>query len=852
MLNDSQNIDSNNSVLLKNGDHQFWLSKDKPVNNLKELRDELDKETNKVFLSHISAKKNDYADWIRFALDENEIADEVMKIKNKKKLISYIDGIGGGKMAVKNKKSSNDLMTRLQETKNKIESLSPLSDDELKTKSSFIKNNDDEKMKIFDKKLEADDELSEKDQMNLDPDTNFDNKKEQKKDDNKGLEGLDDLEMDMGIEKKDQGTDDILGTDNENPMDDMDNPNRDSDEKKDMGMSPPPMMKIEKDNDNQKKKGLFSKLFSFKKKNDNQQDIKPSKNPSDKDLDSLEIPKPEDFGLDNEMKKDDNVLSEELGPEKFDENKHESEQKISDDQKDSFSNEMDLTMDKNDNISSDSKPMEPLGKFDMKKDDQNIIKQENDKKQGKQEGKEDTEDLDLLEHEEHLKVKDKDVKTSLKQDKNIISKLEEKKKKTNDEINKFKQQQDQIKKAKAEEREFIKEYNSKIKKHNSQIIQKKNEIDTLKKKSDAASKRKYRLAEKELKAIEDRKAEDMKVLNVIKQRLNRDEVSYAELKKSFDEKKEEFSKFEEDLLGLKDKVKQREELVSRSKQAYDKLKRKLDSEMREKEKIVKSLEKQFEQKNKEVESKVKELEKIELELEYKSKDLSKLETDLSKKENKIHDLEISLDEKEKRLNSLYDEILAKEKDLNDQEKELMNKENDFEKNIMKEKHEIEKKEKDLDFMRKNFENELKRREDELKAKEDELKIKEKEVNISEHALDYAMKQYTVDKDQYEDEEFHKYLHNKLDEKTDHEKIMTNAANDLEIEGKYMEPKKEMEVMIDKCKKAISEKDVPECKKLYNDLRKKYYDLDINDDEKELLHNKIRELYDEINLIQLYT
>ena len=138
-------------------------------------------------------------------------------------------------------------------------------------------------------------------------------------------------------------------------------------------------------------------------------------------------------------------------------------------------------------------------------------------------------------------------------------------------------------------------------------------------------------------------------------------------------------------------------------------------------------------------------------------------------------------------------------------------------------------------------------EDKLRKKEQDITIKEKELNIADHALDFAMKKFNLEKDEIEDSEFHQYLHNKLAEVENHDDVMREASSELDVKRESSDPVQGITDLIDECKDSISKKDLDKARNLYNQLRMKYYDSEIDEENKEMLHNMIREIYDEINL-----
>ncbi|PLW79696.1 hypothetical protein C0585_06910 [Candidatus Woesearchaeota archaeon] len=315
-------------------------------------------------------------------------------------------------------------------------------------------------------------------------------------------------------------------------------------------------------------------------------------------------------------------------------------------------------------------------------------------------------------------------------------------------------------------------------------------------------------------------------------------------------KKKELDEANKNLEAEKNSLSIKSDLLQKNKDAYENLKRKLDNEIREREERLKELEADFSKKNEFAEKKIAELKTLELELEYKEKELKEKEKVVEKDRFQLSDKEISINSKEDRLNTLYDEYDQKQKELDKKEEDLVKLIKDAEldkETLKKDKEELSSKQKQFDENIKNQKDEIESLKKDLEKRKNELDLKEKELNMADNALDYAMKEYNEKKDDLDDDEFHKYLHDKLNELSNHDDVMKTASKNFNVNDKYVSEIQKINNQIDSCRTLIGKKDFDSAKEIYNKIRKSYYESDLSESEKENIHNDIRDLYDEINI-----
>lgn len=272
---------------------------------------------------------------------------------------------------------------------------------------------------------------------------------------------------------------------------------------------------------------------------------------------------------------------------------------------------------------------------------------------------------------------------------------------------------------------------------------------------------------------------------------------------------------------------------------FNELRKKLDAEVRQRLEHIKMFEKEFAENKRLLDKKLTLLKEAEKSLEYKKKFINEKEAELKNKLNHISDKEINHAEKEKKINSSIDKILKREATLNDREKLIMEKEKA--QSIEKAKFESERK--NIKNQLEEKERKIRQQEISLMQKEKELEVREKELNLNTRALDYTVKEYEEEKKTLQQDEFHDYLHKKLNE-------ISSKKTENPVMDDVPKPAVKRNTIYDtiqQCRDEIRNTDFNQAKKLYNLVRQQYYDSHFSKDEEDVIHNEIRKLYDEINI-----
>ena len=74
-------------------DFHFYLPDGTPIKSLKGLRDALRSMDDKTFRTHVTERKNDFAEWIRVVLRKNSLADRVAGNKTKQGILKVLDSL---------------------------------------------------------------------------------------------------------------------------------------------------------------------------------------------------------------------------------------------------------------------------------------------------------------------------------------------------------------------------------------------------------------------------------------------------------------------------------------------------------------------------------------------------------------------------------------------------------------------------------------------------------------------------------------------------------------------------------------------------------------------------------------
>jgi len=68
----------------------FWIYNGPTIRNLHELKIALETMDKLSFFHHVNEEKNDFENWIRHAIHDEELADSIRKAKNKKKALKRV------------------------------------------------------------------------------------------------------------------------------------------------------------------------------------------------------------------------------------------------------------------------------------------------------------------------------------------------------------------------------------------------------------------------------------------------------------------------------------------------------------------------------------------------------------------------------------------------------------------------------------------------------------------------------------------------------------------------------------------------------------------------------------------
>ena len=69
----------------------FWINNGLIVRNIYELVTALQNIDAKTFDYHVNKDKNDFSEWVKGTLNDNELAEDLLKTTNRKKIIKRIN-----------------------------------------------------------------------------------------------------------------------------------------------------------------------------------------------------------------------------------------------------------------------------------------------------------------------------------------------------------------------------------------------------------------------------------------------------------------------------------------------------------------------------------------------------------------------------------------------------------------------------------------------------------------------------------------------------------------------------------------------------------------------------------------
>ena len=342
-----------------------------------------------------------------------------------------------------------------------------------------------------------------------------------------------------------------------------------------------------------------------------------------------------------------------------------------------------------------------------------------------------------------------------------------------------------------------------------------------------------------------------------KGKLDEDKIIELEGHKDLIEVLEKLEKRRQELVEQEEKLADREIKLSKHDDSYkrdmehiENLKRRLDYDIRERTQYLINLEKEYFQKAQDLARKQSEVGIKEKTFVEQEKFLKEKETNIKKRLNEIDDRSITLETKEKKFEKIMKDLEKQDHVLREKEDDLMKREEEYLKKLdALEGHETS--------ILKNLEEKRKRLQlkgKELDAKEKKLHKKERNIDKRSIATEYAEKIMETEKGKILDDQFEQYLSDQLGNL----KTTGISFDDMNLVKNITLPKvgrkhETIYQLIDTCKDLLSRKNVSEAKVFYNQIRERYYDKKFDSNkEKESIHNMIRSLYDEINLADIGT
>lgn len=252
-----------------------------------------------------------------------------------------------------------------------------------------------------------------------------------------------------------------------------------------------------------------------------------------------------------------------------------------------------------------------------------------------------------------------------------------------------------------------------------------------------------------------------------------------------------------------------------------------DSELKKKESSISRRESTLDEK-------IRRNELLKAELD-RHKKLSILETQMSKKETSLGEHSAKLSEKENFLKLKEDELKILKKEVQDKERLLNQKLLSFKKDKTLE---LEKREAKLLELQEQLDN----REKDLKHYEEGLNISKSEVRKEAERLEDAEFNMLVDEQKMKDtvggvsDQYVKFDNlDKLDQIMDMPELQ----------------QAELYRLVSRCREVLRQRNFDQAKNLYNQIKERYAKLDADEEEKQIIYNTIRELYDDIKLAMLY-
>jgi nucleotidyltransferase/DNA polymerase involved in DNA repair len=301
---------------------------------------------------------------------------------------------------------------------------------------------------------------------------------------------------------------------------------------------------------------------------------------------------------------------------------------------------------------------------------------------------------------------------------------------------------------------------------------------------------------------------------------------------------------EEKLAEKETKLAAHDDTYRREVEQIEKLRRRLDHDVRERTQYLINLEKEYFQKAQILAKKQSEVEVKEKEIEEKSKFFKEKELSIKSLVSELEDRTISIQAKEQKFEKIMKELEKQDTLLKEKEDDLLKRESEY----MKKLDALETHEK---VILKDLEDKRKR----LESKEKEIEIREKRVHTKERTIDkksvaveYAQNILEEEKNKLVDDEFEQYLHEQLGMAKESNISVTdmNMVKGIptNVKGNSIYD------LVDTCRDLIKSNRVNDAKIFYNQIRDRYYGSSLTGKEKEAIHNMLRTLYDEINLADI--
>ena len=68
----------------------FWVNNGPIIRNLSEMADALGSIKDEIFSYHVNKEKNDFGNWVREVLKDEELANDIARIKSKERILKKV------------------------------------------------------------------------------------------------------------------------------------------------------------------------------------------------------------------------------------------------------------------------------------------------------------------------------------------------------------------------------------------------------------------------------------------------------------------------------------------------------------------------------------------------------------------------------------------------------------------------------------------------------------------------------------------------------------------------------------------------------------------------------------------